>query len=267
MTSRLGQSLVFLAIGSLLTGCTAPITVVPPPSNGATSLVPVDTIGLKFGPSFSSSPPDGLLIDGTLYQWANFSPAPAAGRTSFLVGPCVVGPEPMCSPANLQWGINYKAGLGKAESHSLGISYTCGFFCVEGIAKFTFFPPYLVMSPPSCSGGSSCPSTTTNIFLGDISFNGSPSGGWYQEYVAIQNPPTTLYGPVTVTVQDVTKPAPATLVCATPGCTSSVAQVTIPVGSPIISFWIKATTSGPKTFTLQATAAGCEGANNGGKIP
>jgi hypothetical protein len=46
-------------------------------------------------------------------------------------------------------GLSWNGGgmvTGKGFQHSLGISYTCGFFCLAGMPKFVFYPPYLALT-------------------------------------------------------------------------------------------------------------------------
>jgi hypothetical protein len=235
-----GRLLLFLGVSFAVIGCSAPITIVPPPVNGAISLVPVPTITLKFGSSFTSSSTDGLLIDGPLYKWAQFHPAPVANGTSSLK---------IDTSSTGWWGL-YWAGTfvpGSGYQHSLGISYTCGFFCVGGIPKFIFYPPYVTLGAQG--------STTQNTSI-DLTY--LPAGNWTQEWVAIQNAAPS--GGVFVGISDVTPGGQATQYCNTPACDapSSGIVVTIPAGNTRAPFYINAIKSGPTTYTVLTESQGLE---------
>lgn len=237
MKSRLGQVAFVAAIGFCLTGCTAPITIVPQPTNGLVSPVPVPAITLKFGSSFTSTSTDGLLVDGKLYQWGFFSPPPVANGTSSIT--------------NGNYLPNWTGGpfvAGDGYQHSLGISYTCGFFCVAGIPKFIFYPPYLTVGSQA--------STTQNTSL-DIAY--LPAGNWTQEWVAIQNAAPA--GGVFVVILDQTIGGAATQLCSsTPACSDPLPGtfVTIPAGETHVSFYVNAIKSGPTTYSLAVSGWGCQ---------
>lgn len=234
-----------LAVSLALIGCTAPITVVPEPVNGDVSTVPIPTITLKFGSTFTSQPSDGLLIDGKLYPWAQFSPPPAANGKSSL--------------APIEWPEAWIGGsfvTGYGYQHSLGISYTCGFFCVQGIPAFVFYPPYLTLGADG--------NTTKNTSL-DLTYE--PQGSWQKLWVAIQNAAPA--GGLWVGIYDETPTGAATQLCSnTAACEQpgSSIEVLIKEGDTTAPFYINAIKSGPMTYRLYAEAVGVEIDNAFGNI-
>jgi len=235
--SMLDRLLSLLAVSCALIGCTAPITVEPPPVNGTVSLVPLPTITLKFGSSFTAQPGDGLLIDGTLYQWTQFSPPPAASGKSSLSGS--------------QWPQAWTGGTfvtGHGYQHSLGISYVCGFFCVQGIPNFVFYPPYLTLGEAG--------DTTKNTSV-DLTYK--PGGDWKTLWVAIQNAAPA--GGLWVGIADQTPTGAATQLCSGGGACKQLAggiEVLIKEGDTTAPFYINAIKSGPMTYLLYANAVGVQ---------
>ena len=232
---------VILTAGFSLMACNAPVTIVSP-TNGEVSTDPVYIFTLRFGKSFVSQSGDGLYIwtgtpepTGTPYAWGLFAPSPAAGVTKSGIQPDGGCPEYTSTPV------------------SLGIAYTCGWFCFAGIPKFTFQPPHLELS----SGGS-----TTHLPFG----NCTP---YSVLYYAGKKKAAPSYE-IAIGIRDVTPGGPATELSLTSDCSAPASdnyiKVNISPPGSTANFYVNAKSPKYSNYTLQADACGCATGTLSGKI-
>jgi len=203
--SKVMSRLFILSIFSLLFGCQSPINILYPPAG--TISEPVTHVTVHFTDKFMPAEGWGVYLDSN--KISGFSPTPAPGVTS---------------TAPIEVGYGYKIGpnQGDVAIHDVTTNATCGFFCVYGSEKNSFFPPALIQGSKKWTMGLNVVEFVPTV-----------------ETVFIQNAAPV---PIQVTVTDETKPAPVLRLGKTAATIQSLGipiVVTIPQGGVSVSFYVQ----------------------------